>query len=154
MLTTFVLVITLPAELEVQQNSACIMYDVDNEDYSCGADATANSLTLINFLTSDATAGSEISFSVDSIRNPVDYITPGLATFKITTSSGGEVDDGEFDDFDDGTDLYENSYITSFAVSAGDYTAGRTPVTYKFTIVPYTKVAMGAIIVIDVPTEL
>jgi hypothetical protein len=152
--TTHVLVITLPEELQVQQNSACIMYDVDSTEYACGADATANTITLINFLIADAIAGDEISFSIDSIKNPVDFITPGLTTFKITSSEGGEIDDGEFDSWEDGTDLYIGSYISSFTVSAGSYVAGRTPVTYQFTIVPYTKVAAGAIIIIDVPTEL
>jgi hypothetical protein len=53
MLKTYTLEVTLPVELEVQQNSACIMYDISNPDFSCGADATANSLTLINFLSED-----------------------------------------------------------------------------------------------------
>jgi hypothetical protein len=86
MLTTYILTITLPEELEVQQNSACIMYDVDNEDYSCGADSTANKITVINFLTADTTTGDQIVFSIDSIRNPVDFITPGLTVFKITSA--------------------------------------------------------------------
>jgi hypothetical protein len=130
------------------------MYDVDNDEYSCGADATANTITLINFLTSDLGAGDEITFSVDSIRNPVDYVTPGLTLFKITSSDGGEIDDGEFNKYSDGTDLYEHSFIKTFTVKAGNYIAGRNPVTYTFTIVPHTKVALGATIVIDVPTEL
>jgi len=154
MLITHILKITLPVELTVQQNSACVMYDVTNDDFKCAADATANSLTMTNFLSTDANAGDKISFSVDSIRNPIDYITPGKATFKISSTSGGDIDDGEYDKFDDGTDLFSSSYITAFTVKAGSYVAGRTPVTYTFTIVPYTKVATGAIIIIDVPKEL
>lgn len=52
-LQTYVLTITMPKELEVQQNAACLAYGVANSDYSCSADATANTITMINFLTSD-----------------------------------------------------------------------------------------------------
>jgi hypothetical protein len=91
---------------------------------------------LANFLTSDTSADDVIYISVGSIRNPVDYITPGITYFLITGSDGGELDSGEFNGFDDGIDLYENSTISSFIVDAGNYVAGRTPVTYTFTIVP------------------
>jgi hypothetical protein len=91
---------------------------------------------------------------VDSIRNPADYLTPGAAFFKITTSNGGDVDRGEFNDWNDGRSMYKSSYIKTFSVKAGSYIAGRTPVTYYFTIVPFTKVAMDAIIVVDIPKEL
>jgi hypothetical protein len=87
------------------------MYDVDNEDYSCGADSTANTITVINFLTSETTIGDKIVFSIDSIRNPVDFITPGLTIFKITSAAGGEIDDGTFDSFEEGTDMYIGSFI-------------------------------------------
>ena len=154
LLKTYTVVITIPNELEVQQNSACIMYGVDNEDYSCGADATANTLTLINFLSADKTEGDVITFSVDSIRNPADYITPGLTLFKISTADGGDVDEGDWNSWQDGEDMFTYSYITDFKVKAESYVAGDTPVTYKFTVTPYTKVAKGAILVLEIPPEL
>jgi hypothetical protein len=39
-------------------------------------------------------------------------------------------------------------------VTPKDKTAGATPVTYTFTMVPFSKVAKGAIIVVDIPAEL
>jgi hypothetical protein len=50
--------------------------------------------------------------------------------------------------------MYIGSFIESFTVTAESYISGRYPVTYQFKIVPYTMVAKGAIIIIDIPTEL
>lgn len=95
-----------------------------------------------------------MTFEIDSMRNPIDYIKPGTATFKFTDGAGGEVDDGTFDDWDEGKDLYSSSYIPTFFVTPEDTTAGSTPVTYNMVIKPFSKVAKGAIIIVDIPPEL
>lgn len=84
LLTTYELIITMPASLEVQQNSACTMYIVENPDYSCAADAAANQVTLRDFLLEEKEPLTSITISFDSIRNPIDYIQPGETIFKIT----------------------------------------------------------------------
>jgi hypothetical protein len=50
--------------------------------------------------------------------------------------------------------LYNSSFIKDFTVVPKDTTASANPVTYTFTIYPYSKVAENAIIVVDIPPEL
>ena len=95
-----------------------------------------------------------MTIEVDSMRNPIDYVDPGETIFKFTDGSGGEIDDGSFDSWDDGDDLYSASYIPTFFVTPQDKTAGASPVTYDFVVRPFSKVAKGAIIVVDIPPEL
>jgi hypothetical protein len=113
MLSTYVITIILPSELEVQQNSACTLYNPENPLYSCGADAAGNSITIRDFhLDDDHEAETNIVMEIDSIRNPVDYITPGLTIFNITDGKNfGEVDYGEFNAWESGRDLFTYSYI-------------------------------------------
>ena len=51
------------------------------------------------------------------MRNPVDYIDPGITIFKLTDGRGGEVDEGTFDSWDKKDDLYSASFIQTFFVT-------------------------------------
>lgn len=92
------------------------MFNVANPDYSCGADATSNTFTLINFLLEDAPLGEPITVEMDSIRNPEDYITPGNTKFIIKTNLGGDVDLGEWNSWDNGQKMFTPTYIKTFSV--------------------------------------
>ena len=116
-------------------------------------------MTFRYFLLEDTVADEKITITVNSIRNPLDYTTPTETIFKVTDGNEtdgneGEVADGSYDDWSNGRDLFTYSYIKTFFVTPYDKTAGKSPVTYKMTIVPFTKVAAEAIIVIDLPPEL
>jgi hypothetical protein len=80
-LNTYVLTISLPLELEVKQNSECVVSGSIDKRYSCKADSLSNMITISNFLIKDLKKGDKIQFSVNSIRNPVDYIKPGEVEF-------------------------------------------------------------------------
>jgi|TARA_B110001450_G_C17340528_1_gene367286 hypothetical protein len=105
-------------------------------------------------LRSDNVAGEWIEIYIDSIRNPGDFITPGTVYFTIKTSTGGDVDSGSFNSWESASRMYTNSFITSFGVSADDTTAGAEPVTYAFSLTPYTRVTQGAYLIIDIPNDL
>ena len=116
-------------------------------------------MTFWNFLLVDHIANEDIVIEVNSVRNPLDYTTPTETIFKVTDGNEtdgneGEVADGTYDDWSNGRDLFTYSFIKTFFVTPYDTTAGANPVTYKMTIVPFTKVAAEAIIVIDIPPEL
>jgi hypothetical protein len=91
---------------------------------------------------------------IDSIRNPGDYVTPGTVFFTVETASGGDVDSGSYTGWDTGEELYSSSFIEDFEVSADDTTAGAEPVTYAFTLTPYTRVAQGTTLIVDIPEDL
>lgn len=50
--------------------------------------------------------------------------------------------------------MYTHSFIPTFSVSADDRTAGMQPVTYAFSLTPFTRVTQGAYFIIDLPDEL
>lgn len=50
--------------------------------------------------------------------------------------------------------MYTNSFIESFSVTADDATAGAEPVTYAFSLTPYTRVAQGATLIVEIPEGL
>lgn len=95
-----------------------------------------------------------IELYIDSIRNPGDYTTPGTVYFTVETSTGGDVDSGSYTGWDDGSELYTSSFIQTFTVTADDTTAGAEPVTYAFSLTPYTRVAQGTVMYVDLPEDL
>jgi hypothetical protein len=102
----------------------------------------------------DNVAGQEIVILIDSIRNPGSYVTPGTVYFSIETSDGGDVDSGSFSGWDSGESMYSYSFIKTFSVTADDTTAGLEPVTYSFSLTPYTRVAQGTYLIIEIPDLL
>lgn len=50
--------------------------------------------------------------------------------------------------------LYEPTDIKGFSVTASDYMAGATDVTYYFKVIPRQRVAKGAYIIVNLPSEL
>lgn len=65
---------------------------------------------------------------------------PGTVYFKIETSIGGDVDSGSYTDWEAPNRMFKHSFIPAFSVSADDTTAGRQPVTYAFSLTPFTRV--------------
>ena len=58
----------------------------------------------------------------------------------ITTGTGSPIDNGDWNNLKSGTDLFTNSFIEMFKVTALDSTAGAHPVTYQFELRPQHKV--------------
>lgn len=71
-----------------------------------------------------------------------------------TTVDGGQVDSGSYNAWEDGSILFNSSFIQAFTVSADNLEAGAEPVTYTFTLLPYSRVVQGAYIVLKLPEEL
>lgn len=89
-----------------------------------------------------------ISLEINSIRNPVDYISPGDLDISFETPSGGIIAQGKWGEW---TTEYSSSKIDQFLVRAEDETVGLLNVTYSFVVVPRGQVAQGAKIRITVP---
>lgn len=53
-----------------------------------------------------------------------------------------------------GTNLFIGSYIPTFKVEAMDLVAGKEPVIYKFTVIPYARVPMGTTMKLQLPPEV
>lgn len=102
----------------------------------------------------DNAADETIIIYIDSIRNPGSYVTPGTVYFTIKTSDGGDVDSGSFSGWDSGESLYSYSFIQTFTATADDTTAGYEPVTYSFSLTPYTRVAQGSYMILEIPDLL
>jgi hypothetical protein len=68
-----------------------------------------------------ASAGSPISFSIDTVTNPGKYESPGYVIFVLNVADGGLVDAGNYEI---PANLYGPSFIESFDVLPLNYTAG------------------------------
>ena len=102
----------MPKELEVQQNSACNFTGIGlSPSYSCQADPLLNMITIKDFLLSPSLKGDQLVFELNSIRNPVDYITPGPVELFFETPSGDRIAYGNWSDW---TTEYANSQIDQY----------------------------------------
>ena len=129
----------LPSELKVIQNSACNFTGEEFlPNYSCRADSLLNTITVRNFLSGSSLKGELISLQVNSIRNPVDYISPGDLEISFETPSGGIIAQGKWGEW---TTEYSSSKIDQFLVRAEDETVGLLNVTYSFVVIPRGQVA-------------
>lgn len=79
---------------------------------------------LQDFLLYDSQAGDTIVFLLNSIRNPGDFSKPGTLYMDFKTTLGGRVDSGSYNDWVDGLDMYNTSFIETFTVTADNLMAG------------------------------
>lgn len=75
----------------------------------------------------------------------------GTATFVLETNRGGLIDEGSYTM---ASGLFEPSTISAFSVEALDLTAGKYPVTYRFTVTPKSRVTQGAYFILKMPDQV
>jgi hypothetical protein len=114
--------------------------------YGCSADSINYEILIQNFVTS--ATSSALTFYIDSIVNPGTFESPGDVQFTLYTSDYQIVDQSNYTMPDN---LYNGTTIDAFSVSASDYTAGASPVTYYFSVTPKKRVPTGAYLQIFLP---
>ena len=137
----YLLRITMPSGVTVQQKTGCSVIGFIYTGYKCNSDGANNQIVITNLVASTVTAGTVFIFTVDSITNPSEFIDLGLVKMELLTNSGGRVDVG---DFTFAKNLFQPSSISSFSISPLDTTAGNYPVSYVFFIKTKARVAKGA----------
>lgn len=89
-----------PVELGVQQLAKCTVSGQSpaiNQFYSCKGDGAFNQIIINNLFSSTVKGGTLVSFEINGISNPPDFIDPGKATFSMEDPvGGGNIDLGTF----------------------------------------------------------
>lgn len=110
------------------QSSGCNVIGLGTQ-ITCIADAANRKITLGQVVDTTIVGGTEITFKVNSIKNPGNYDAPGRIDMDMRTALGSIIDLGNFDM---PSNLYKATNILSFSCFAGDTMAGATSVSYFF----------------------
>ena len=137
----YLLRITMPTGVTVQQKAGCSVIGFISTTYKCNSDGANNQIVITNLVSATVAAGTVFVFTVDSITNPSEFINLGVAKMELLTGTGGQVDVGEYTF---APNLFQPSTITSFRIVPLDTTAGNYPSSYVFFITTKARVAKGA----------
>jgi hypothetical protein len=126
--------IYIAPKISVLQKSGCPV-DGLGTGYTCAADS-ANGLIILTGLVDPGKilpSMTNITFTIkQTLQNPGAFIAPGKYSFLLTTASGGDVDGGDYTDFN--TTHYRGSVILSFKAEISSTQVGAPDVTIKFTL--------------------
>jgi hypothetical protein len=154
---TYVMIITFPTTVTIQQKAGCTVVGANvGTGYSCNADGATNAITITNMFSTQQAAMTQEIFTVNSIRNPSNFVTVGAVTITIQTPTGGKIDEGSYTV----STTFKKSYIqhsetsNGFTVEALDLTAGKYPVTYRFSVTPKAKVVKDSYLVVQFPDDI
>ena len=113
--------------------------------------AATNIIEIYEFTSSDISAGTMISFNVDSIRNPSIEGGTDAWVVEIIDDVGSTVDTGTWY-LDD--DYWGPGNITTFTVTPGSEGVGQFPVEYTFHFIPVGEICQNCYFAIDIPPEI
>ena len=91
-------------------------------------------ISISDFVSRETRGDNEVTLIIDSvIQNPGNYAIPGELRFNLLNTADGPIDSGTFKILEN---VYTAGLIDNFYVTPLDTTAGKSPVTYQFTVIP------------------